>query len=240
MKKALTVDLWDTLIYDKPEIDNARRDRRLAEMAAILESSAGFNNPSRMLAAYETSWGIYERTWQSGVEIIPAEQLKVYLDLIFDGQTPASLPQTELLQAYLEPVLVHPPLSMPGAREVLAKLKSKGWKLGIISNTGRTSGLYLRKVLQGHDVFGLIDAFFFSDEQGLRKPHRDAFTKTLDRLDARPEESFHFGDNWEADVEGARKAGLTSLWFCRNGQQPLDPTVKKVKTWSALEFLLEI
>ncbi len=240
MKKALTVDLWDTLIYDEPEIDNARRDRRLADMAAILKQSVGFDNPARMLAAYETSWEIYESTWQSGVELIPAEQLKVFLDLIFDGQTPVNLPREELLQAYLEPILVHLPLSMPGAGEVLTKLKSKGWKLGLISNTGRTSGLYLRKVLQRHGIFDLIDAFFFSDEYGVRKPHREAFTKTLEQLDARAEASFHIGDNWEADVEGARKAGLTSLWFCRNGQQPLDPTVKKVKTWSALEFLLEI
>jgi putative hydrolase of the HAD superfamily len=141
------------------------------------------------------------------------------------------------LKAYLEPILTHPPFSMPGAKAVLGRLKSKGWKLGLISNTGRTSGDYLRKVLQGQGVFELLDAFFFSDEQGVRKPHRTAFTATLDRLKVKPEESFHLGDSWEADVVGAQTAGATPLWYCPNGAEPPDPTVKKIRNWKELEFL---
>ncbi len=122
---------------------------------------------------------------------------------------------------------------------MLAQLKHMGWKLGLISNTGRTSGVYLRRVLQKHGVFELFDTFSFSDELGLRKPSPVIFEKTMNALGTRPGVSFHLGDNWEADVGGAQKAGLTPLWFCRNGESPPDPAVRQVKNWPELEILLQ-
>ena len=241
MKKALTIDLWDTLIYDLPEADAARRDLRLAEIGKILQRICGFDyekSREQMLAAYETSWQLLEKTWQTGREIIPAEQLKMYLGILFEGKVSKSLPEEELLKAYLEPILDHPPLSMPEAKETLTKLKQKGWKLGLISNTGRTSGVYLRQVLQKHGVFELFDTYSFSDELGLRKPNSIIFEKTMKELETRPDASFHLGDNWEADVEGAKQAGLHPLWFCRNGESSPDPAVKQVKHWPELELLL--
>ncbi|MGE5692829.1 MAG: HAD family hydrolase [Candidatus Zixiibacteriota bacterium] len=128
---------------------------------------------------------------------------------------------------------------MPGSREVLSELKQRGWKLGLISNTGRTSGIYLRRLLQKHGVFELFDTFSFSDEFDLRKPDSVIFEKTLEALGTTPGRSFHLGDSWEADVTGAQKAGLTPLWFCRNGAHVPDPTVRQVKGWSELVILLQ-
>ncbi len=119
MKGALTVDLWDTLIYDLPEVDAARRDLRLSEIGKILKQAVGFdfqNHWERMLAAYETSWQLLEKTWQTGEEIIPAEQIKMYLNLLFEKKISQHLPERGLLSAYLEPILEHPPFPCPEPR----------------------------------------------------------------------------------------------------------------------------
>lgn len=241
MKKALTVDLWDTLIYDRPERDVARRDLRLSRMGKILEAACGFDyrqNWGRMLAAYETSWQRMEKTWLTGREIVPAEQVRLYLEILFARKLPKNLPENELLQAYLEPILSHPPLLMPGGKKTLTALRKKGWKLGLISNTGRTSGAYLRRVLQKRRVFDLFDAFSFSDELGVRKPHPAIFEKTMRDLKTGVKDSYHLGDSWEADVSGAQKAGLKPLWFCRNGEVPPDPAVRRIRNWPEMKFLL--
>lgn len=242
MNRALTVDLWGTLIYDVPEVDDARRDLRLTEIGKILQGATGFDYQKsweQMRAAYATSWQWLEKTWQTGQEIVPSEQLRLYLNLLFENKIPKNLPETDLLTAYLEPILVHPPFPMPGSREVLSELKQRGWKLGLISNTGRTSGIYLRRLLQKHGVFELFDTFSFSDEFGRRKPDLAIFEKTLAALGITPERSFHLGDSWEADVTGAQRAGLTPFWFCRNGEEALDPTVLKLKSWPELEILFQ-
>ncbi|HXF49552.1 MAG TPA: HAD family hydrolase [Verrucomicrobiae bacterium] len=242
MNRALTVDLWDTLIYDVPEVDDARRDLRLLEIGKILQAAAGFDyqkSRERMRAAYETTWQWLEQTWQTGQEIVPSEQLRLYLNLLFEDKTPNNLPEPELLTAYLEPILVHSPFPMPGTRDVLLELKQRGWKLGLISNTGRTSGVYLRRLLQKHGVFELFDTFSFSDEFGRRKPDLAIFEKTLEALGITPERSFHLGDSWQADVTGAQKAGLTPLWFCRIGAYASDPNVRQVKNWPQLQVLLQ-
>ena len=242
MKRALTVDLWDTLIYDLPEVDQARRDLRLTEIGKILYEACGFESEKsrgQMLTAYESSWQRLEAIWQTDQEIVPAEQLKMYLDILFENKVPNNLPEEKLLNAYLEPILDYLPFLMPAAKETLAWLKRRGWKLGLISNTGRTSGVYLRQVLQMHGVFQLFDTFTFSDEFGWRKPNPAIFERTLDRLDASSQKSFHLGDNWRADIQGAQKIGLNPLWFCRNGERAADPTVKQVKHWPELEFLLQ-
>ena len=46
-------------------------------------------------------------------------------------------------------------------------------------------------------------------------------------------------DNWEADVRGAQKAGLTPLWFCRNKDEATEGSVRKIKSWPELNFLLD-
>jgi len=126
MKRALTVDLWDTLIYDLPEVDRARRDLRLTEIGKILYEACGFESEKyrgQMLTAYESSWQRLEAIWQTDQEIVPAEQLKMYLDILFENKVPNNLPEEKLLNAYLEPILDYLPFLMPAAKETLAWLK---------------------------------------------------------------------------------------------------------------------
>jgi putative hydrolase of the HAD superfamily len=76
-------------------------------------------------------------------------------------------------------VLYRPPELTPRAAEAVRELASRGVALGIISNTGRTPGLILRRVLDRHDPLRRFTAVSYSDEVGYRKPDAEIFRRTL-------------------------------------------------------------
>lgn len=63
---------------------------------------------------------------------------------------------------------------------------------------------------------GLTDYFqtvTTSDEAGYRKPHKLMFRYTLDRIQATPDQCIMIGDNLEADIQGAKNAGIDHIFF---------------------------
>lgn len=54
--------------------------------------------------------------------------------------------------------------------------------------------------------------------EGVRcyKPDAGIFKAALNLLSLRPDEVIHIGDSLHSDVAGARNAGITSVWLCRD------------------------
>jgi putative hydrolase of the HAD superfamily len=94
---------------------------------------------------------------------------------------------------------------IPGTRELLGELGGR-FPLGMITNF--TDGPAARKII---DVLGL-DPFFqdilVSGELGYRKPHSYVFDRFVDAMGVPPEQILFVGDDLEADVQGAKAAGL--------------------------------
>lgn len=94
---------------------------------------------------------------------------------------------------------------IPGTKEILAELGER-YPLGMITNF--TDGPAARKII---DVLGL-DPFFqevvVSGEVGYRKPHPYVFERFVDVLGVPAGQILFVGDDLEADVLGARDAGL--------------------------------
>jgi putative hydrolase of the HAD superfamily len=98
-----------------------------------------------------------------------------------------------------------------GARAALERLRGQGIALAVLSNTMRTPGTALRKLLER---FGLMACFAhatFSDEVGVRKPDREIFALTLRALGVEPAAAVHVGDDAILDVLGGRNAGLRTI-----------------------------
>jgi HAD superfamily hydrolase (TIGR01549 family) len=88
----------------------------------------------------------------------------------------------------------------------LAELRARGYKLGLITNRShveRFQELLDQMTLRSH-----FDLVLASGEVGLHKPDPRIFYAALDQLGARAEESLYVGDNYWADVLGARRAGV--------------------------------
>ena len=101
----------------------------------------------------------------------------------------------------------------PETLEVLAKLKERGFELGIITNFD--SRFYqVSRALQINEFF---DSVTISSIAGSAKPASNIFLYALEQHMLDPCEVLHVGDHPTEDLEGARQAGLRSVLIDRSG-----------------------
>src|SRR5262249_40870163 len=91
----------------------------------------------------------------------------------------------------------------------------------------------LHDVLERTRLRPLLDGVVTSAEFGAAKPDPAIFRRALELAGARPGEAVHAGDDVEADVEGARAAGLPAVLVARDGEAA-PPGVRVVSTLDAL------
>jgi HAD superfamily hydrolase (TIGR01509 family) len=97
----------------------------------------------------------------------------------------------------------------PGSAESLARFRSAGLRLGVVSNSDG-------RVLEALEVAGLreyFDVVIDSALVGLEKPDPRIFRAALDALGVEPEAALYVGDRYEVDVLGAEAAGIRAVLF---------------------------
>ncbi|KAA9298822.1 HAD family hydrolase [Aerococcus tenax] len=99
----------------------------------------------------------------------------------------------------------------PGAKDCLDLLQKAGLKQFLLTNG---------PAQQAHkvDLLGLEDYFndkniFISSQMGTAKPALEIFQKVEESLDLDPATTLYVGDNYEADMMGATKAGWQGLFL---------------------------
>jgi putative hydrolase of the HAD superfamily len=145
--------------------------------------------------------------------------VRIFLDAASPGLASQLSDDTleRVVEAYATPALHFPPLPSPGALEAVRALAGLGIQLCVISNTGRTPGVVLRKVLDHYGLLGHFSVLSYSDEVGYRKPHPRIFHETLKRAGGDPAHAVHVGDNPVDDVVGAQGAGMRAIHFSPAG-----------------------
>jgi putative hydrolase of the HAD superfamily len=225
MIRGVTFDFWQTLAEDAPENLAAQRRLRLEALHSALRWSGLEVDADQVEAGYERSQGLLEeRFWNRHRDPGFAEQVALVLDCVAPGAagrvTGSRL--DALLRGYADPVLRWPPALCPGAADAVRTLAAQGVRLGVISNTGRTPGVVLRRYLEREGLLRHFQVVTFSDEVGLRKPEAEIFRRTLAKLGPElglePHEVAHIGDNPEADVEGARAVGMRAVHYAVGGR----------------------
>jgi putative hydrolase of the HAD superfamily len=91
----------------------------------------------------------------------------------------------------------------------LEALRSQGIKLGIITN-GPTEWQSLK--IDSMGIALLFDVIVISGAEGVRKPDPRIFALALERCGVSSGESIFVGDHPEADIAGAKAAGLLPVW----------------------------
>ncbi len=98
-----------------------------------------------------------------------------------------------------------------GAIELLAYLKTRGYKLAVLSNSIFSSAT-LKKYLNGFGLLAYFDEVISSADILYRKPSTKAFDAALEKLGAKASPNIHFiGNKRDKDYEGALAAGLTPI-----------------------------
>lgn len=99
----------------------------------------------------------------------------------------------------------------PETLATLEALQARGLKLGVCSNLAAPYAAPLLKVLPP------LDAYLWSFEVGAIKPQPQIFEAACQALECSPVEVLMVGDSLQADVDGARAAGLHAAWLTREG-----------------------
>ncbi len=100
-----------------------------------------------------------------------------------------------------------------GVTDLLDTLKAKGKKVYLLSNAQREF------TMNELDMFGLVpyfDGILISSDVQCSKPDIAFYQNLLCQYDIDPEESIMIGNDWLADIKGAKKAGLKSLYIHQN------------------------
>lgn len=89
------------------------------------------------------------------------------------------------------------------------------------------------RVTSGLDKLGgVIDAYVVPTNPLARKPRARYFRRVIEHFDtARPEEIAMIGDKLLADVWGANRAGMVSVWVEQLGDDGLSDKLFRVRQW---------
>lgn len=103
------------------------------------------------------------------------------------------------------------------ARAILASLKYRGYRIGVVSNT-IFPGAYWRPLLNSLGLAGYIETFVSSADLGIAKPDPSPFRRALADLQLERHEAIFIGDTLATDIAGARAAGLRAVLLDRRGR----------------------
>ncbi len=120
----------------------------------------------------------------------------------------------------------------PEAKRVLAEVRARGYRIGLVSNWGPTGD----DVLDHTGLRPFMETVVFSYACGRLKPEPGIFRLAAERLGVAPEGCLMVGDSLEADIWGALGAGLHAYWVNRDGR----PGPSMTHSGRDLESLLEM
>lgn len=124
----------------------------------------------------------------------------------------------------------------PSAGVLLERLHDAGYQLAILSNWPLAATIDRYAEATGWTPF--LDAIVVSQRVGTIKPHRAIFDAARAAL-ANPDAAaiLHVGDDWAADVVGAKRAGWRAAWLAaRPDDSPLPGSIRDGTVVADLEL----
>lgn len=228
--KALLFDLDDTLIVDEAvssaaldataqhamkiagaSVDAFRRDAR-AHAKRLHAASPVYPYCRRIgISAFECLWGKFLGDSEDLTAL--REWAQQYRVQVFDAtlrsqEIDGGEAVTELAETFAEQRRRLQRL-MPDAREVLTRL-SKTYRIGLLTNGAPD---LQREKLLNSGLEPLLHAVAISGEHDIGKPQPEIFHRLLAELGASPAETVMIGNSLERDIQGARNAGIASVWL---------------------------
>lgn len=93
--------------------------------------------------------------------------------------------------------------------EYIIDLKSRGYKLYILSNVSDESDKYINESI---DIDSIFDGYLFSDKEHMHKPDVRFYNRLIDKYGLDKEETIFFDDR-QSNVDVANNLGIKSYLF---------------------------
>jgi putative hydrolase of the HAD superfamily len=240
MLKAITFDLWDTVIHDDSDEDKRRaqglaskKEARRQLAHAVLSRQAPLDEPV-LRVAYDTMEAAFNHVWHDQhVTWTVDERVTVLLEGL--GRTLPDADRAELVRGLEEMEVTVTPNPIDGIAEAIAALAGS-YKLGVVSDAIYSPGRCLRRWLEMHDLERHFDGFAFSDEVGRSKPHRDMFASVASQLGVEIHDMLHIGDRDHNDIKGPHALGMKAVLFTATRDRDREHTTADAVCGSAAEL----
>jgi len=214
--KAVLFDLGGTLIYfdgnwvDVAEAANRGLLQHLQLQGMQLDAQRFLDEFRKRLEEY------YLQREMEFIEYTTAHVLRTLLaDLGYPGVTPEmTAPALKQLYAVSQ---AHWKLE-EDALLTLEKLRSAGYRMGVISNAADDADV--QTLVDNAGIRGYLDFVLSSAACGIRKPNPRIFEVGLEHWGLAPGEAVVVGDTLGADILGARNAEIYSIWITRRADKP--------------------
>ncbi len=228
MIKAITFDLWDTVIdddSDEPERAarglRSKRDERRHQVWASLQRQSPIDY-EQVALAYDVTESAFNRVWKSHyITWTVPERLRVLL-----AGVGRRLPDEEfvsLVEAHERMEADVPPNLVDGMAAALEDL-SKRFPLAVVSDALVSPGRNLRRILEHHGILRFFSGFAFSDELGHSKPHRSMFASAAQQIGVEVDQLLHVGDRDHNDIKGSQALGMKAILFTATRDDDRDKT----------------
>jgi FMN phosphatase YigB (HAD superfamily) len=102
-----------------------------------------------------------------------------------------------------------------GALEVLEAIRREGYRTAMIANGDSDS---IRSIIEATGLKDYFDSVVISEEVGIEKPYQRIFEIALAQLSVKSENAVMVGNKIDADILGANRAGMKSVWFRWNNR----------------------
>ena len=124
-----------------------------------------------------------------------------------------------------------------GAIDALARLKSRGLKLGLCSNASFPADM-MRRQVETNGIAKLMDAIVFSSAIGKRKPSPVIYAAVLSELAVDAGRTLFVGDRVREDYEGPIAFGMSAVICTAHTTAPVPADVRTISSLHEIESLL--
>lgn len=240
MIKVIFFDLGNTLMYfDAPQqeiLDQADKAmvKYIASAGYILDFTQFFNEFKSRIHEYyhERDTDLIEYTAEFvlrqtlaifGYTDPPQEHVKLALNALYSVTQTHWQPEEDAVNSMQE-------------------LRSDGLRLGLISNASNANDVDV--LIDKGNFCPFFDQILVSAAVGFRKPHPRMFELALDFFKVAPYEAVMVGDTLDADILGANRMGINSVWITRRVaaaiHNPRSQTIRPTAVITALNQLPEL
>lgn len=223
MIKAVTFDLGNTLVRQ----DNI--DWKKLEKAGFLNHINIFLKQDISKPTLKEWSGKFDQIAAQYSKIAGRSHLEIPIEKIFQTlreyfNIPAAISTHTLLTTFFIP-LMNARLLVDHVLDVMQHLSDSGIRCGVISNTV-VPGFLAREVLERLEIARYFDFTLFSSDCLFSKPHPMMFDIAMARLEMKPSQVLHIGDQAEKDVAGAQSVGMRTAWINHDRKKVSNKKIK--------------
>ena len=243
---AIGFDLFNTLITVEPQTLSDATDRLIR---SLRQSGFYIEEESFKKTYREMAVKYIERARQDGRETHNSLWISAALEAREESVSPDDERISEAVEHYFTAFYDYCRL-IPGTEAMLETLQDR-YSLGLLSNF--THGPAAREILDRTGLEPYFETILISGELGFRKPYPLVFETLAEQLGTFKDQVLYIGDDPDADIYGAKTAGLRPVWTTyvrdnkltmlpstfENDEKRPDPDVPRISSWKDLLSLLD-